>query len=114
MTGRDELGGWCRTLALWAHGKGEIAELWLFGSRARGDHRHDSDLDLAVIMSAGEEGERLGAWIECAREWKAELATLLPVQVDLDIGDADIATTIVAPALKKDGRQIFRRNTEEA
>jgi predicted nucleotidyltransferase len=111
---QDELEGWCRTLVSWAHDKPEIAELWLFGSRARGDHRYDSDLDLAVIMSAGEEGERLGAWIGSAKEWEAELVTLLPVHVDLDIGDADIATTIVAPALKRDGRQIFRRNTEEA
>jgi predicted nucleotidyltransferase len=33
------------------------AETLLFGSRARGDHRPDSDADLAVILE-GEKGDR--------------------------------------------------------
>jgi predicted nucleotidyltransferase len=27
--------------------------VWLFGSRARGDHRHDSDFDLLVVLPDG-------------------------------------------------------------
>ena len=35
-----------------------VTAVVLFGSRARGDHRHDSDYDLAVIGSVPEEVER--------------------------------------------------------
>jgi predicted nucleotidyltransferase len=38
-------------------GKYAVVEALLFGSRARGDHRPDSDADLAVIL-AGERGNR--------------------------------------------------------
>ena len=34
-----------------------VIEAFLFGSRARGDHRHDSDADVAVVL-AGEGGDR--------------------------------------------------------
>jgi hypothetical protein len=33
-------------------------EVWLFGSRARGDHRPDSDIDLLVVLPDGLERER--------------------------------------------------------
>jgi uncharacterized protein len=33
-------------------------EIWLFGSRARGDHRPDSDIDLLVVLPDGLERDR--------------------------------------------------------
>ena len=33
------------------HGTYDVSETILFGSRARGDHRPDSDLDLAVVLN---------------------------------------------------------------
>jgi hypothetical protein len=33
-------------------------EIWLFGSRARGDHRPDSDIDLLVVLPDGLDRER--------------------------------------------------------
>ncbi len=32
------------------HGKYDVAQAFLFGSRARGEHRPDSDLDLAIVL----------------------------------------------------------------
>ena len=35
-------------------------EVWLFGSRAKGTHRPDSDVDLGIILTEG--GDALGAY----------------------------------------------------
>jgi len=109
----NELESWCSTLATWARDTREVSEVWIFGSRARGDHRPDSDLDVALIMTAGTEGERLGNWVCLAEEWEVELAALLPVEVDLDLGHPDLAEKVVAPALKNEGRRVFCRAKEE-
>jgi predicted nucleotidyltransferase len=37
--------------------------VYLFGSRARGDHRADSDADVAVVLEDGD-------WIEWKERWK--------------------------------------------
>ena len=109
----DELEGWCSTLAAWARDKQEVQEVWIFGSQARGDHCSESDLDVAVIMTAGTKGERLGSWLFLAEEWEIELAGMFPVKIDLDLGDPDISAKVVAPALKKEGRRVFCRAKEE-
>jgi predicted nucleotidyltransferase len=101
---------WSSKLALWAKDKREISELWLFGSRVRGDHRQDSDLDIAVIMAGEDEGDRLGNRIALAEKWEEELKTLVPVTIDLDLEDADISEKVVAPALKREGVWIFSRS----
>ena len=106
----QDLDYWSSKLALWARDKREISELWLFGSRVRGDHRKDSDLDIAVIMAGENEGDRLGNWIALAEEWEEELKALVPVAIDLDLGDADISEKVVAPALKREGVRIFSRS----
>lgn len=46
-------------------------EVWLFGSRARGDHRPDSDWDLLVVLPDGTAGLRQAA--EAGHEAKAGL-----------------------------------------
>jgi predicted nucleotidyltransferase len=44
---RDE---WLRDLRSWASKNESVRQLWLFGSRARGDSREDSDIDLAIAL----------------------------------------------------------------
>jgi len=107
-----ELEGWCSKLAGWAASKPQIAELWIFGSRARGDNRPDSDLDVAAMMSGNSVGARYGNWAFLSDDWKEELQNFLPMPIDLDIGDADISKRIVGPAVKKDGIRIFSRQQE--
>ena len=34
----------------WAEQRNEVSEVWLFGSRAKGSARDDSDMDLALIL----------------------------------------------------------------
>ncbi|MEM6388011.1 MAG: nucleotidyltransferase domain-containing protein [Pseudomonadota bacterium] len=34
----------------WAASHTEVLQIYLHGSRARGDHKPDSDIDLAIVM----------------------------------------------------------------
>jgi len=43
----------------------EVAQAILFGSRARGDHRADSDLDLAVVLK-GDRGDFIDTKLDMA------------------------------------------------
>jgi predicted nucleotidyltransferase len=43
-------GEWLSGLRSWASANGSVRELWLFGSRATGGSRPDSDVDLAVAL----------------------------------------------------------------
>jgi predicted nucleotidyltransferase len=49
LTERDAIEEWTTRL-LAQHGR-RVIELWLFGSKARGDFDADSDLDLLIILS---------------------------------------------------------------
>jgi len=64
-------------------------------------------------MAETSENSRYTNWFFACDGWRAELSSLLPVSIDLDIGDADISTTIVAPALKKEGVRIYSRQEEK-
>ena len=47
----------------------------LYGSRARGDYRHDSDIDLAIVVAEAElDAQRRYDLRECARSGAADLA----------------------------------------
>jgi predicted nucleotidyltransferase len=46
-TGNPE---WLREIESWAEQRNEVSEVWLFGSRAKGSARDDSDMDLALIL----------------------------------------------------------------
>ena len=63
-----------------------VARLWLFGSRARGDHRRWSDIDVAVDAT----GPMPKGWLADVRDALAESSLLLDVDlVDLtEAGDA--------------------------
>lgn len=67
-------------LVAWANRNASIAELWLFGSRAKGTSRADSDVDLAVTLTApvGEHNWALGNYVAlCDRQWRPELQALV-------------------------------------
>jgi predicted nucleotidyltransferase len=46
-------------------GSYDVAEIIMFGSRARGDHRPDSDLDLAVVLN-GRRGDFIDTKLDMA------------------------------------------------
>ena len=57
-----------------------VAELGLFGSRVRGDHREDSDLDVLVSFREGR-----GGWWEDLFDLEDRLEEELRVKIDLAV-----------------------------
>src|SRR5690606_13670191 len=53
---------WLAAISEWAV-RHPIKEVWLYGSRARGTHRQDSDVDLAVVTVGRELGDRYARFI---------------------------------------------------
>ena len=65
-----------RAIQEWAGGTGVIEAVRLFGSRAKGCARPDSDVDLAITTGVGH-------YIALADQWEAELSIALGLTVKL-------------------------------
>ncbi len=74
--------------------KNGVGKLWIVGSRARGDHRSDSDLDLMV------EFERRGISLFGFAGLELEIGDVLGIPVDLI--EEGAAKPRVARELEKD------------
>jgi predicted nucleotidyltransferase len=78
MDMKDE---WVRDLAAWAGENDSVHELWLFGSRADGTSRPDSDVDIGIGF-APPTGLRkghdwaLGNFYALDGQWKSELEAM--------------------------------------
>ena len=83
----------------------EVAFAYLFGSRARGEARPDSDVDVAIYVSAG---DRVGSlWLETMGDLER---TLGPLQVDcilLNDSPPGLRFSVV-----RDGRVLLDRNPD--
>lgn len=86
-------------IRLWAREIPSIERVWLFGSRARGSHKCDSDLDLAFELTDGELD-----WYD-RRDWPA---LNLPIVVDMQFyNPTDLSSKKVGPGVRKDGIVIY-------
>jgi predicted nucleotidyltransferase len=77
-----------KLLSTWAVGKPLVNRLWLFGSRVRGEHRPDSDIDVAIeldmsVAKGADESGGFATWAIDTKPWKPELELLLSTVVDL-------------------------------
>jgi predicted nucleotidyltransferase len=82
MDMRDE---WIVALRTWATKNDCIRELWLFGSRAKGSPRPDSDIDIALALMppSGNDNWALAAYVESFEQWKSELRAVVEWDVSL-------------------------------
>lgn len=64
--------------------------LYLFGSRARGDARPDSDVDVAVLRSPSATGDALDVSLTVARRLESLARPGVPVEAALILDDASL------------------------
>jgi hypothetical protein len=95
-------------IVAWARRHPEIKAVYLYGSRARGDHRPDSDIDLAVVMNTQPgDTNAYTTWIF----WKSEcdkapdLHLSCPIQLEWYEKGADLK--VVGPAVERDGILLY-------
>lgn len=96
-----------RAIVNWARRHREIKAVYLYGSRARGDNRPDSDIDLAVVMRSGDEDEALGAWIFFHNKFEKRPDLQLSQEVDLDWYMKGAGLERVGPGVEKNGILIY-------
>jgi predicted nucleotidyltransferase len=97
-------------LRSWAGRNGSIRELWLFGSRAQGRARPDSDVDLAVVLMPpdGKHDWAFGNYIALADgQWKPELEAIVGRHVSLEAVDPGSDEDAM---VRRTGRRLWARN----
>jgi uncharacterized protein len=81
----------------------DVQALTLFGSRAQGLERPDSDLDLAVMLPAPADPVRL---------WEAGEAVARCLDVDVDLVDLRTASTVMQYQIITTGRHLLAATPE--
>ena len=76
---------WKAGLIGWAKGNGSVREVWLFGSRAKGTARIDSDVDLGLALMPAKRRHdwAFGNYVALYPRWRAELETIVQCHVSL-------------------------------
>jgi predicted nucleotidyltransferase len=89
---------WLRRLRAWAKANDSVRQLWLFGSRATGRSRPDSDVDLALALMPpkGKHDWALGNYFALESEWKRQLEEIVGRRVSLQplVTDSDLVEIV--------------------
>ena len=82
---------WIRGLREWAEANGNVRQLWLFGSRARGDARENSDVDIAITLVPpdGNHDWAFGNYTALGDAWQHELKKIVGRHVSLQGIESD-------------------------
>lgn len=97
----------------WAAENPRVSAAYLFGSRLKGTHRKDSDLDVAVklLNPKGRPGDFCD-WAELADELRRSLAERLPVALDLTQYENSQETPTVHAGLLACSIQVYPEDSE--
>jgi uncharacterized protein len=98
----------------WAESVPRVRRVWVFGSRAEGKPRPDSDIDIAVELEPVVDSEEaLPYWIAYSEKWQSQLQRELAYPVDLDWFDPDGSTPRIQAALDKGAILVYERALED-
>jgi hypothetical protein len=112
----DNLDGLSAAVTAWAVGERLVRRIYLFGSRAKGTARPDSDIDLAILHDIDPEvastchppeDAHMWTWMVHSERWIAELQSRVG-QVHVQQVDRE-SRKIVVPALKECRLCLYRR-----
>lgn len=99
-----------RALTEWAAANSKVKRVWVYGSRAKGTHRPDSDINIAVeLQPVGDSEETLAVWMAHCNQWQSELQARIDPGVDLEWFDPDGATTMIQAALDEAQMLMYER-----
>jgi predicted nucleotidyltransferase len=95
-------------VAKWASTQPLIRKAYLFGSRVRGTHRGDSDLDVAVeISSMPGDSSPFATWSGESDFLKASIAGILPVIIHLEWYGGEVETPHIYKALNQSSLMVY-------
>lgn len=97
-------------VAEWARANPKVRRVWVYGSRVKGTHRPDSDIDIAVeLQPVGDSEETLAVWMAHCNQWQSELQARIGPTVVLEWFDPDGATTTIQATLDEASMLIYER-----
>ena len=69
----------------WAEENGSVRELWLFGSRAKGNARLGSDVDIGLVLMPpdGTHNWPFGNFVAKHKDWQRQLEAIVQRHVSL-------------------------------
>jgi len=103
----DELANTVRINKEWSRNEPSIRRVFIYGSRAQGNPRQDSDLDVGVeIEPTGQDESALAIFIQESDRWKEELQPLIPWPLHFELNDARAGTPTIAHG-KEEGHIII-------
>jgi predicted nucleotidyltransferase len=71
--------GWHGGAIAWARSNDSVRELWLFGSRAKGEAKASSDVDIGLVLmpAKGKHDWALGNYAALGSRWRADLEAIV-------------------------------------
>lgn len=96
-----------RKIRIWAAAHAEVMQVYLYGSRARGDNRPDSDIDLAIVMRP-DEGQDNAYEVWAFWEGREDHTLHLSHKVHLEWYEKGAHLERVGPGVEKDGVLIYQ------
>jgi hypothetical protein len=92
----------------WAEKHPAIQEVWLYGSRAKGGSRPDSDIDLAIVMrGTGDADRAYNEWSKWHYEYSQGPDLHLSHRVHLEWYEKGAGLERVGPAVERDGVLLY-------